>query len=136
MKRLNKLNNEARQVWEEEEDSDDSLDLERESENEAAEVAEESKSYEKSNKNQDTSFHTQQYTNNTKKMFSKKQTNAEDQYSTSDLFAPDKKLKITEKKLFVKQIVLSSSLNTSLNPHKVMNAPVAELNFELVIEGE
>lgn len=46
------------------------------------------------------------------------------------------KLKITEKKLFVKQIVLNSSLNTSFNPNRIRAAPIADLNFEVVIEGE
>lgn len=46
------------------------------------------------------------------------------------------KLKITEKKLFVKQIVLNSSLNTSFNPNRIRAAPIADLNFEVVIEGD
>lgn len=53
-----------------------------------------------------------------------------------DLFNPQKKLKITEKKLFIKQIVMNSSINTSFNPSKIRALENADINFEVVIEGE
>lgn len=61
------------------------------------------------------------------------------QYSqtvTSDLFKPQKKLKISEKKLFIKQIVLNSSINTSFNPSRVQSIAQADINFEIIVEGE
>lgn len=133
MKQLIKANNVARHIVGDDE-SEESLDLERESENEV-EVAEEHKNYDPSNKNINTSYQTQNYSN-TNKIASKKQSINDEQLSVSDLFAPDKKLKITEKKLFVKQMLMNSSMNTSFNPNKIMNSAVADLNFELVIEGE
>lgn len=86
--------------------------------------------------NMNTSFHTQHNSGNTNKITAIKQTIQDDHASSSDLFAPDKQLKITEKKLFVKQIVLKSSLGTSFNMNKIATAPVADVNFELVIEGD
>jgi magnesium-transporting ATPase (P-type) len=115
------------------EESEDSIEFERDSENEEAPVAEENKDYETGN--HETSFHTQQpnqiRSNQivAKRMF-------HEQHSMTDLFAPGKKLKITEKKLFVKQMLSHSSFNTSFNPNKVQHIPAPEINFELVIEGE
>lgn len=139
IKKMIKRNKEAKQEPLGSE-SDDDLDLERESEHEKegeieAEVAEENKNYEISeHKHANASFHTQQHSTGTNKMMKKATFN--EQYSSSDLFSKEKKLKITEKKLFVKQMVMNSSLNTSFNPNKIKNAPVADLNFELVIEGD
>jgi len=66
----------------------------------------------------------------------KSQPKRSDQNLVDDLFNPNKKLKITEKKLFIKQIVLNSSINTSFNPNKVKAAGIAEINFEVVVEGD
>jgi magnesium-transporting ATPase (P-type) len=138
IKKMTKQNKEAKQESIGSESSDD-IDLDRDSEQEVeveAEVAEENKGYKGSElKNGNVSIHTHQQSSDTNKVLLKKQTFNE-QYSNSDLFSQKKKLKITEKKLFVKQIVMNSSLNTSFNPNKVKNAIIADLNFELVIEGD
>lgn len=59
----------------------------------------------------------------------------ESQYVVPDLLNTDKKLKITEKKLYVKQILMTSSLNTSFNLTKSKAVEAPESNFEVVIEG-
>ena len=55
---------------------------------------------------------------------------------TSDFNNPNRKLQISEKRLFIKQIVLNSSLNTSFNPSRIKPSEVADINFEIIIEGD
>ncbi|CAI2358814.1 unnamed protein product [Moneuplotes crassus] len=137
MKRLIKQNNDAREIPLPAEESEDSEDLERgESENQLEVAEEDNKVCESSGKNMNTSFHTHHYSGNTNRMNANKLTIHDENASSNDLFAPDKQLKITEKKLFVKQIILKSSLGTSFNVNKIATAPVADINFEIVIEGD
>lgn len=112
-----------------------SFDLERES-NDANENEEEEGKEHNSNKQMNTSFHTQQPHSMSNKIHPVKKTLFHEQFSASDLFAPDKKLGISEKKLFVRTLVMNSSLNTSFNLNKVKTVQMADINFELVIEGE
>ncbi|CAI2358915.1 unnamed protein product [Moneuplotes crassus] len=137
MKRLVKQNNEAREIPLPVEESEDSDDLEREESEEHAQVVEEDhKACETSGKNMNTSFHSQHYSGSNNRLKFKKKALQDENASSNDLFAPDKQLKITEKKLFVKHILLKSSLGTSFNVNKIATAPVADINFEIVIEGD
>ena len=124
------------QVESEKSSIEKSADFERASEN-LPEVAEEHKAYDntRNNKNLNSSFYTQQNTQTANQMMSKKATFRE-QYSTSDLYSKEKRLKISEKKLFVRQMIMSSSMNTSFNPNRIKHCPESDLNFEIVIEGE
>jgi len=115
-------------------ESESSFEVERESENDG-QVAEEDKEYESAEPNLNSSFHTHQQ-QEIRSNLAPSNTMLQKQYSVTDLFSPDKKLRITEKKMFVKQIVLNSSFSTTFNQHKVKALPIADINFEVVIEGE
>ena len=55
---------------------------------------------------------------------------------TSEFKNLNRKQQISEKRLFVKQLVLNSSLNTSFNLSRIKPSKASDINFEIIIEGD